>query len=383
MIEYWIWLSQCRKVGPRSAMQLLEAFGTPEEIYFADRAQLVQSGCVTPSMLPSLLDKDLLPAKKILSACFEQQISIVTLHEAGYPSRLRTVFDAPIVLYYRGVIPNLDERPVIGIVGARNASAYGVSVAEQMGYSLEKGGCTVVSGMAKGIDGAAMRGALKADNRVIAVLGCGVERIYPRENKDIYQELLSRGCIISEYPPGTAPLSENFPPRNRIISGLSDGILLVEAADKSGSLITVERALEQNRDVFAVPGNIGLVCCEGSNRILKNGAELVQTPADILEVYRCRYPDVLERVEDTPLPKTEETVDIDNSNHYIDLNELKEELSEDAITLLRTLSDGELRMDDLIELSQLSASRVLGLTTLLEVKGYIRRMAGSRFLRIR
>lgn len=380
MIEYWVWLSNRKNVGARTAAALLEAFGTPQEVYRADRAQLLACDLVTPAMLDSLSDKSLLSANRILSDCAEKGVCILTLHDRDYPASLRAITDPPLLLYTLGTMPELEERPVIGIVGARSASAYGLSVAERMGYQLHAGGCTVVSGMAKGIDGAAMCGALKAGNRVIAVLGCGVDRIYPRENRDIYQELLTRGCIVSEYPPGTPPVPENFPPRNRIISGLSDGVLIVEAAKKSGSLITAESALEQNRDVFAVPGNIGLAACEGSNRLIRNGAELVQSSDDILQAYTYRYD-----LDNAPVPSDtlpEKTIDIAKPITYIDAKAIPADLSPDCAAVMLAIGASTVTMDELIEASGLSAGKALGATTLLEVKGCIRRLAGNRFCRL-
>lgn len=381
MIEYWIWLSTRSRVGPRTAAALLECFGTPEEVFLADRAALLQSQAVTPAMLPSLLDKSLLEANKILNACCENDIRILTMQEEAYPAALRAIADPPIVLYVKGSIPELEERPVIGIVGSRNASAYGLSVAEQLGYNLHAGSCTVISGMAKGIDGAAMRGALKSGDRVIAVLGCGVERIYPRENTDLYKELLTRGCILSEYPPGTPPLPENFPPRNRIISGISDGVLIVEAAKNSGSLITAEFALEQNRDIFAVPGNIGIAACEGSNRLLKNGAELVQSANDILEAYRFRYPDTVGAAPEAASPQ--KPMETDAPKQYIDINTLSGKLPPAAIEVLRGLGQDTLTMDELIDASGQGAGTVLSMLTLLEIKGFVQQLAGNRFCRLR
>lgn len=381
MIEYWVWISTRQNVGARTAAALLEAFGTPEEVFRADREQLAASGCVTPSMLPSLLDKSLRETNRILSDCAAKGIRLLTLHEDAYPASLRAIADPPLVLYMLGNLPETEERPVIGIVGARSASAYGLSVAERMGYALHAGGCTVVSGMAKGIDGAAMRGALKAGNRVIAVLGCGVDRIYPRENKDLYNELLVRGCILSEYPPATPPVAENFPPRNRIISGLSDGVLIVEAAKKSGSLITAESALEQNRDVFAIPGNIGTPACEGSNRLICNGAELVLDASDILQAYAYRYDLPEEQTQPDSIP--EKTIDIDKSINYIDAKAIPEGLSPESETLIRTIGASTMTMDELIAASGMSAGKVLSCATLLEVKGFLRRLAGNRFCRLK
>lgn len=381
MIEYWVWLSTRSNVGARTSVALLEAFGNPEEVYRANREQLLASGCITHNMLPSLLDKSLLETNRILADCTDKQIRILTLHEDGYPASLRVIADPPLILYLRGELPETEERPVIGIVGARSASTYGLSVAERMGYQLHAGGCTIVSGMAKGVDGAAMRGALKAGNRVIAVLGCGVDTIYPRENKDIYNELLTRGCIVSEYPPQTPPVPENFPPRNRIISGLSDGVLVVEAPKKSGSLITAEDALEQNRDIFAIPGNIGVPACEGSNRLIRNGAELVQDGSDILQAYAYRYELTPDQASSDSRP--EKTIDTDKPIVYIDAQVIPQGLSAECAAVMKAVGASTLTMDEVISASGLSAGKVLSAVTLLEVKGYLQRLAGNRFRRLK
>lgn len=388
MIEYWIWLSTRKRIGAKNAVSILNAFGSAEAVYRADRAELEHTPGITAAMLPALLDKSLAGPQKILADCYANDIRIFTLHEEGYPATLRAIADPPPVLYVKGDLPETEERPVIGIVGSRNASAYGMSVAEQLGYALHEGGCTVISGMAKGIDGAAMRGALKSGDRVIGVLGCGVDRIYPKENADLYRELITRGCIMSEYPPGTPPVPENFPSRNRIISGISDGVLIVEAAKKSGSLITAEYALEQNRDIFAVPANIGLPACEGSNRLLKNGAELVQSANDILEAYRYRYPDTVGRAPEITAPAPtgdapQNSIDTDKTVNYIDIAELKGKLPQAAISILRALDKNTLTMDELIEASGLSAGTALSMLTLLEIKGFVQQLAGSRFCRLR
>lgn len=380
MIEYWLWLSTREQIGIKGALALLDAFGSPEEIFFADSETLKNTAGVSPTMLPALLDKNLLSSKQILSSCYEKNIRILTLQDNDYPSALRAIDDPPLLLYCLGKLPYLEDRPVIGIVGARNASAYGCASAERLGYQLHSGGCTIISGMAAGIDSAAMRGALKAGDRVIAVLGCGVDVVYPRSGKELYRELLTRGCILSEYPPGTAPLAANFPPRNRIISGLSDGVLVVEAAKKSGSLITAECALAQNRDLFAVPGNIGVATCEGSNRLLQEGAALVQSSSDILDTYRYRYPETVYQ-EEPPRAETtaEKLIDIDKSIIYIDFNKITKEVSEDGAAVLRVLGTKELTLDELCAETELPAGKLLGTLTLLEIKGYLEHCAGSRY----
>ena len=208
-------------------------------------------------------------ANGILGDCAAKGIYVLTYQDAAYPNRLKHIPDPPLTLYYQGTLPDFDAEPAVAVVGTRRASAYGCLTARRMGYQIAKCGGLVVSGMAGGVDTLAMKGALLAEQPVVGVLGNGLDVVYPRSNRDLYQDVAWRGCLLSEFPPGTPPIGRNFPRRNRIISGLTCGVVVVEAPARSGALITAQLALDQGRDVFAVPGNVDAACSAGSNGLLR------------------------------------------------------------------------------------------------------------------
>lgn len=390
MTEHWIWLSRLQSVGPFKTAALLRTFSSAEEVYFADSREYYSVPGIKAAEIESLCRKDLSDAERILEACANKNIRILTLADEKYPSFLKSIDSPPAVLYYYGQVPDLENIPVIGIVGTRKASAYGMSAAKRLGYQIEKGGAAVVSGMAKGIDAAAMEGALNAGNLVIGVLGCGVDVIYPKCNKSLYDEIRFRGWLVSEYPPGTEPDRQHFPVRNRIISGLSDGVLVVEAAERSGSLITARHALEQGRDVFAVPGVIDSAVSAGSNRLLKDGAGLVDCGWDVLGEYDFRYPGVLQRVSDNPPPVSRPS-QADSSaaeQSQADDSEKKNTRSVEELTalandteriILQAIGSKKLFTDDIVDLTRLPASKVLSALTVMEIKGLVCRLTGNRF----
>ena len=301
---------------------------------------------------------------------------------------------------------------MISVVGTRQASAYGLTVARRLGYQLSKGGAVVVSGMALGIDAMAMEGALLGGSPVIGVLGCGADLIYPQKNRQLFQDMKGYGCIFSEYPPGTRAAPWTFPRRNRIISGLSDGVLVVEAPLKSGALITARQALDQGRDVFTVPGNIGLACSEGSNRLLREGAGAVGCGWDILSEYTLRYPgklqngdgqtgetkqpplQVAEQVFTPESEKNQETfqdknpssrkdtnkLSIDNRapQPYIDINDILPRCNFQERAIVKILAGGEASVDDVIQETGFQAREVMADLTMMEIKGMIRRLPGRR-----
>lgn len=393
MTEHWIWLAQRPGIGPRRAAKLLEHFGSAEELYNAAPETYLCVEGIGEKELPALSDKDLAGAAKILSFCENAEITVLTRNSPEYPGCLRAVEDPPVVLYCLGELPDFDERPAIGIVGARKSSVYGNTAARRLGYQLERGGAIVVSGFAKGIDASAMEGALLAGNRVVGVLGCGVDVLYPKANRALYEEIRFRGCLLSEYAPGTPPYASNFPIRNRIISGLCDGVLVVEAAKVSGSLITARHALEQGRDVFAVPGTIDSEGSSGSNHLLKEGAGLVETGADILREYLSRYPGVLRPEEaelpaPAPLPKQEPLPapkpapvpkPAPAAPPARTLDDLCKNAGPEEQKILRAIENKKLFVDDIVDLTQLPASRVLAAVTMLEIRGLLCRHAGNRF----
>jgi DNA processing protein len=313
--ERLILLNLVSEVGSTRLRRLLDAFGDLERVFAASLQELQQVEGITP-----------LIAQRIRAGCRDEQrlareltlaqrhgVTIVTLEEADYPKPLRTIADPPLALYVRGVFASRDQ-VAVSIVGARRASIYGAQCAERLGCDLALRGVTVVSGLARGIDGAAHRGALRASGRTLAVLGSGLARIYPPEHEPLAEQVAQHGALISEYPMEMAPLPHNFPRRNRLISGLSLGGVVGEAAQRSGALITVDCALEQGREVFAVPGPMTSVTSQGTHQLLKQGARLVTSVDDILEELRLTLQPIQERPStgtvdvEVRLPETEQRV---------------------------------------------------------------------------
>ena len=415
MLVHWIWLAHRPEVSDRMKVQLLQHFSDPEDIFFADSSAFDHVEGLTKEAVESLRDKNLTSAEKILEACRRENLHILTYRDAGYPVRLKNIADPPVVLYYKGILPDLDGNPVIAVVGTRKASAYGMQTAKRMGYQIGRCGGIVVSGMAYGIDGMAMSGALTAGHTVVGVLGCGADVVYPPSNRSLFADVEGYGCIFSEFPPGTPPVKWNFPKRNRIISGLSCGVLVVEAPEKSGALITARQAADQGRDVFVVPGNIDMPSFVGSNRLLRDGAIAVSSGWDILSEYQGIYPDKIHREnapalqtvypdevqkaaseEATPLAKVaqkpkiprkkenlkkepdKKVIDKEPSTPYIDLNDILNKLSPEERAIVEAVKDGQRLVDDVIAETGLTTGKILALLTMLELKGIIRRHPGKR-----
>jgi len=388
LLKYWIWLATRRGLGGRGIYLVARHFPSPEQAYYAGTEEYEQiEGIKT---FQSLLDKDLSQAERILRKCYENGISILTLQDAAYPGRLVTIDDPPVVLYYKGTLPNLNT-PSVAIVGTRRASAYGMTQARRMGYGLARCGCAVISGGARGIDTEALKGALTGGGPAVAVLGCGVDVIYPKENRNLFRDVERNGCLVSEYPPGTEPYAGNFPVRNRIISALSLGVLVAEAPEKSGALITAHRALDQGRDVFVLPANVDVESCGGNLKLLRDGAIPVRDAWDILQEYAAQYPDILSQQDlgrqepGDPMPEPppaparsqkperKKVIDKPKNKAYIDVNEIMDTLSPDEQALTRMLTDGPAHIDDIVERTGLGAGQALASLTLLEVRGIVRR----------
>ena len=266
---HWIWLATRAGLSDRGRMALLQRFADAEDIYYADAQGYTSVEGLSQDALAALLDKSLVAAEQIVRDCRREDIQILTWQDALYPKRLKSIADPPVVLYYKGRMPEVDALPAVAVVGTRDASAYGLSAAKRLGYQIAACGGLLVSGAASGVDSLAMRGALSADATVIGVLGCGADVVYPASNRALYADTARQGCLLTEFPPGTPPIGWNFPKRNRIISGLCCGVLVVEAPEKSGALITARAAADQGRDVFVVPGNIDVPTCVGSNALLR------------------------------------------------------------------------------------------------------------------
>ena len=279
--RYWIWLSLIKNLGSKRKLKLLELYKTPEEIYKLTKEELVNINGIGEAIAKEIrISKN----EKILNYHIkymkENNIKIININEREYPQVLKEIYDPPISLYVKGNIEKLNNKN-IGIVGCRECTTYGKKSAEYFAYNLSKQNINIVSGLAKGIDSYAHLGSLNTGN-TIAVLGNGLDIIYPKENLELANEIIKRGgTIISEYPCGTKPDKMKFPARNRIISGISSGIIVIEAKEKSGTLITVDFALEQGRDVFVVPGNINSINSVGTNDLIKQGAMLITTYEEV------------------------------------------------------------------------------------------------------
>ena len=387
-LKYWIWLSTLRGLGNRNKLELLGRFGTPENLYYADGGQLEELDAPVRQILDS---RSLQETDRILGECDRLGLRILTFQDTEYPDRLKNIYDPPLLLYVKGRMPLFDEEVALAVVGTRSCTPYGVASAETLSHRLAKQGALIVSGLAKGIDSAAHRGALRAGGFTAAVLGNGHDVIYPAENGPLYADIAAAGVILSEYPPGTRPERQNFPARNRIISGLCLGTIVVEAPARSGALITAETALEQGRDVFAVPGPIDSPSSVGCNRLIRDGAFLAADSWDVLREYAGRYPHKLSAREVEPIRPLETAVpEPVKEEHAPDQEEpalpvldlrLDHGLTDDQINILRIL-EGAMQVDDIIEATQIPARRVLSALTLLELENYVSQSSGKRFSRL-
>lgn len=295
--EYHYWLANIPNIGIRKINLLLQVFGSAEAVYQAGREELsvFKEECCPHTLRFSDADLERLVSsrdeKKIHESMVELQrrgIYFVSREEEDYPKQLLNIYDAPFALYVKGALPRKDEK-LLAIVGARECTGYGKEMAKYLAGAIAKEGITIVSGLARGIDAYAHEGALAKDGVSYGVLGCGIDICYPKENINLYMELQKRGGVMSEYAPGITPIAGNFPMRNRIISGLCDGILVIEAREKSGSLITVDMGLEQGKNIYAVPGRVTDSLSSGCNNLIKLGAKPVTSPMDILEDYFDNY----------------------------------------------------------------------------------------------
>ncbi len=288
---YWVWLAENIGAGSKAYGPLLERFGSAYEIYRADEEELYKIPDVDEGVYERLCDKDLGTAHKIINYCTRNGVGILTYDSEKFPERLKTIRNSPVVLYYKGRLPDFDRRLCIAVVGTRKMTDYGEQASYRMSYELASAGTVIVSGMALGVDGIASCAAIEAGGVTCAVLGSGIDVVYPREHKKLMDKILEKGAVITEYAPGTPPIGYHFPTRNRIISGLCQGTLVVEADAKSGALITANEALYQGRDVYALPGNIDGVNSAGTNKLLKEGAKIVTNAEDIIADHEFLYSD--------------------------------------------------------------------------------------------
>ena len=414
MIVHWIWLATRPHVSDRVKVELVRHFQDPEAVYFADADSFSEIGGLTEEGKAALADKELRDAEKILRDCQRENLSILTFQDAAYPARLKNISDPPLVFYYKGRLPDFDGLPLIGVVGTRKASAYGLNAAKKLGYQIARCGGIVVSGMAYGIDGMAIRGALTAGTMAVGILGCGADVVYPASNRGLFADIEQYGCLLSEFTPGTPPLPHNFPKRNRIISGLSCGVLVVEAPEKSGALITAQLALDQGRDVFVVPGNIDVDTFVGSNRLLRDGAVAISSGWDILSEYESQFPDKIQKF-DAPMRQTaddgmpeisaqtekmqpkvaqkaqvlgknkvskqkidKKVIDNGGASPYSDVEDKMPPLLPEEQKIVSVLTKEPRPVDDVIAETGLPTAKMLASLTLLQVKGIVKQHPGKR-----
>lgn len=287
LMKYWIWLASVEGLGPVKKFALLNKFETVKRIYNATEKEILKVDGMSDKIVQNMQKaKDSKLLEKYEKYILKNDIKIINISDDNYPAKLKNIYAPPITIFAKGDISLLSSK-AIAIVGSREPSKYGICVAEKFSKELSKEGITIVSGLARGIDTFAHIGALSSFGKTIAVLGSGIDVVYPKENAKYYREISEKGLIISEYIVGTAPESKNFPQRNRIISGLSDGVLVVEARKNSGTMITTDFALEQGKELYVIPGNITSNLSVGTNNLIKEGAKLVTDVCEILEDLNC------------------------------------------------------------------------------------------------
>jgi len=368
-IQSWLALSLVPGMGPVTCNKLVAHFGSPEKVLAASSPNLTAVASLRKESLAALSGEgrqylEELANKEIERAA-EKNIAIIPCDDPLYPALLKNIHDPPVVLYVLGA-PELLTCRGMGIVGSRAATHYGKDIAQQMAGSLSRQGFTTISGLALGIDTAAHNGALAAEGKTIAVLGCGLDIVYPPSNHNLYKRIASAGAVVSEYPLGTKPDSFRFPARNRIISGLSLGIVVVEAANRSGSLITASHALEQGREVFAVPGRIDSVKSAGTHTLLQQGAKLVHSINDIVEEFPANV--FQQSVEEAGMEEDEQV--------------FFENLSQEEAELFEFIGVYPRTFDEIIKDSGFTPQRINEVLLLLELKGMVQTLPGKSYQRV-
>lgn len=370
-LMYWMALKSIAGIGNSAFPLLMEKFGSLPAAFSCSAHELSMSGIGKKNAASIAGFKDWDKIRRMMELTHKENIKIVTYLDDLYPARLAEIYDHPALLYILG---NLTKEDInLAIIGSRAATPYGRYTTERISRELALQGITIISGMARGIDSAAHRGALAAHGRTIAVLGSGLDVIYPPENKKLFSEIVQCGAVISEYPLGTQPFAYNFPSRNRIISGMSYGVVVVEAGEKSGSLITARLAIEQGREVFAVPGAIDSAHARGTNSLIKQGAKLVENIGDILE-------DILPQLDKQPIgqmPSRNKSTSASGTDQIAATK--KEKISKLDQLLIDSISQETLHADDIIIATGLLPADVLSALITLELKGIVQQHPGKYF----
>ncbi len=394
-LKYWIWLSSIEGVSVRAKAAVVRRFGDAESAFFAPKGALAETEGVSPAEAAALEERKLSRADEVLGDCEAQGLSVVTVQDALYPKRLKAIWAPPCVLYVKGRLPFIDDEAAVAVVGTRAASAYGIKMSRQIAGEIVRCGGIVISGLTNGVDAAAAYGALEAGGVCIGVLGTAHEQ----QESELCRDVCQRGALVSEYAPGTRSLKSFFRDRNRISVGLSVGAVAIEAPEKSGTLLFAAEALEQGREVFAVPGNADAAGCRGTNRLLKEGATPVTCGWDVMREFRSLFPDRIREQKqsvpgsDAPRPTSDaqagespeklsaggqKEIDKAKSGAYIDLRDQLASLSETQLKIVSAIEKEPTHIDDVVEKTGLGAATVLTQLTVMTVKGIVRRMPGNR-----
>ncbi len=354
--KYWVAFSNIERIGPQKFKLLYEHFPKLKTAWQASYSELKNAGLTNKDIVAILEKRTAINPDEEWKNLVKNNIGVITVKDSQYPKLLKEIHSPPALLYINGDLPN-DLGFTLAVVGTRKTTPYGRQITPDIVDGLTQAGLTIISGLALGIDTLAHQAALSAGGRTIAVLGCGLDIIYPYSNESVAQEIIkNKGCIISEYPIGTKPLKQHFPARNRIISGLSKGVLVIEGNEDSGSLITAKCALEQNREILAVPGNISSTTSHGPNNLIKMGAYVVTSANDVLEA-----------------------LDLELAEQFIANKKIIPGTKEEE-ALLKFLSSEPLHIDEIIKKSKLSSSIVNSTLTIMEMKGIVRHMGGMHYI---
>lgn len=364
--EYWLYLAKIKGLSSGRRKILLEMFGSPKEIYNAEEAELRKIPLLEDYHIDQLINLKKIDYEEEALKLQKAGIDFITIEDAVFPEKLRSIPDAPSFLFVKGELPD-GSLPSVAVIGSRKCSIYGREMCLRFSEKLAEAGIVIVSGMAAGVDGFAHRGALKANGKTIAVLGCGVDICYPTTNRDIYNTLENgstnhSGCILSEYYPSEQALPYNFPQRNRIISGLSDVLLVVEAGKKSGTFITVDHALEQGKEIFAIPGRIGDSVSDGCNSLIKSGAMIATEPEDIIDELKGHYEMLL--AHEKKVRK--------NKENGLEGNEKK---------VFESLEVVPLQINDIAERSNIDCGTLSAILINLELKGMVEEVGKNLYIK--
>ena len=392
-IEYWLWLSTSAKLSPRAKAVLLKHYGGPEAMYEAPKGEITKLLGRRGEGAEDLEKRDLTSALRTIDRCKMQNIEVISIDDPRYPVRLKNIYAPPHIIYVKGRLPKIDDEPAVAVIGTRNASPYGIKMGRKLGFEISKCGGVVISGLTKGIDAAGAEGALVADGKCIGVLGMPHELARGK----MVDELAVSAALISEYPPGAGVYRQFFRARNRIAAGLSIGVVVVEAPYKSGTKLFVDEAVEQGKEIFAVPGNADSENCAGTNAMLKDGAKPVTEGWDVMSEFAKLYPDKIKRsteripgtcvkpeqnepvITEKTHKDTKKVIDKPDTTEYIDLKKQLEGLSQSQLSIVSAMDREAMQVDEIIERTGLSPAKVLADLTLLQLKGCVSQQSGKRF----